>query len=78
MTPDEARTEFFDGRWNVPTVDGPEPNAVVVFTTTESPETGHVGWCWWAQGRMGDAESYAAACEAAEAALDRKWKRHDP
>lgn len=46
-----------------------EPLALVTYATEPSPETGHVGWCWWAQGRMGEANSYEAACAAAEAAL---------
>lgn len=64
-------TEFVDGRWIHPSPSGPEPDAVVTYTTVPSPETGHVGWCWWARGRMGDAQSYEDAKRAAEAALRR-------
>ena len=43
-----------------------EPLAVVTYATEPSPETGHVGWCWWARGRMGEAATYEAAKAAAE------------
>lgn len=40
-----------------------------------SPETGHVGWCWWAMGSMGDAPSYEAARDAAVAEIQRRMDR---
>ena len=61
--------EFVDGKWGLP--GHYEPDALVVWTEEPSPETGHVGWCWWAQGRMGDAPTLEAAKTAAEAALRR-------
>jgi hypothetical protein len=64
-------TEYVEGEWCWPT-DGSEPAAVVTFASEPSPETGHVGWCWWALGTMGDAKSYEDACRAAEAALHRR------
>jgi hypothetical protein len=48
--------EFVDGKWGPP--GHLEPDALVV-------------WCWWAQGRMGDAPTLEAAKAAAEAALRR-------
>ena len=70
--------EYVDGRW----ICGDEatsltdPDAVIVYTQTESPETGHVGWCWWALGAMGDAATLAEAMRAAErAAAERTAKR---
>ena len=36
---------LFEGR-----AEGPEPWAVITRTDEPSPETGHVGWCWWAMG----------------------------
>ena len=60
--------ELCDGVWGLATMDG-EPSAVVVYATEPSPETGHVGWCWCAQGKMGDAPSLDAAKASAESAL---------
>ena len=44
---------------------GPEPSAVITYTDEPSPETGDVGWCWWADGW--GAPTYEDACRAAEA-----------
>jgi len=49
-----------------------EPLAVVQFTEEPDPETGHVGWCWWAMGAMGDAPTYEEACERALAEVERR------
>ena len=46
-----------------------EPDAVITYTTEPSPETGHVGWIWWANGKMGETKTYAEAKAAAESAL---------
>jgi hypothetical protein len=62
-------TEYFEGEWRLPTADGAEPWAVVTYAEEPSPETGHVGWCWWAPGEMGDAPTYDSACAAAVASL---------
>jgi hypothetical protein len=45
---------------------GCEPLAIVTYSEEPSPETGHVGWCWWAMGRMGDAPSFIEAQMAAQ------------
>lgn len=71
MTLYEKKTEFVDGRWIEPT-DTSDPSAVVMHTTEPSPETGHVGWCWWALGAMGEASTYEEACAAAVAELQRR------
>ena len=68
----EVPTEFYDGEWHFPKADGPEPWAVITYTDEPSPETGHVGWCWWARGSMGDAPSYEAARDAAVAEIQRR------
>ena len=68
----QVPTEYVEGRWIFPDADGPEPLAVVTYTQEPSPETGHVGWVWWALGRMGDAVSYDAAKLAVEDYLRRK------
>lgn len=68
----EVPTEFFEGEWHFPKADDPEPWAVITYTDEPSPETGHVGWCWWAMGSMGDAPSYEAACDAAVAEIQRR------
>jgi hypothetical protein len=65
---DSRPTEFVDGRWHFPTHDS-VPEAVVAYATEPSPETGHVGWCWWALGDMGEAPTYESACAAAVASL---------
>lgn len=68
--------EYREGEWTLPSRD-PEPNAedeapaYVVFCSEPSPETGHVGWCWWALGHMGDAPTLDEAKAAAERALAR-------
>lgn len=60
-------TEYVDGEWVV--AGEYEPAAVITYVPEPSPETGHVSWCWWALGRMGDAPSYEAAKAAAEAVI---------
>lgn len=70
-----APTEFVDGQWVLPGEH--EPAAVVTYAIEPSPETGHVGWCWWARGDMGDAPSYEQAKAAAEAALGQQGERDD-
>ena len=70
--------ELVDGKWRCGERGadyGREAEAVITYATEPSPETGHVGWVWWAQGKMGDAESLQAAREAAEAALNLKKGR---
>lgn len=67
-----APTEFFEGDWYVAgaaAADGPEPWAIVTYASEPSPETGHVGWCWWALGKMGDSPSYEQARTAAQLEL---------
>jgi hypothetical protein len=68
----EVPTEFFEGEWHFSKPDGPEPWAVVTYAENPSPETGHVGWCWWAMGSMGEAPTYEAARDAAMVALKRR------
>lgn len=63
-------TEFWGGNWHWPS--NAEPLAVITYAVEPSPETGHVGWCWWANGRMGDAPNYAAARAAAEDSLQKE------
>ncbi len=46
-------------------------SACVVYTTEPSPETGHMGWVWWALGRMGDSNTLKYAMAQAEAKLDQ-------
>ena len=60
--------EFYDGRWSVGHSER-EPDAVITYATEPCMETGHVGWCWWAKGRMGDATTLAEAMKRARAAL---------
>lgn len=65
-------TEFFNGEWHFPHAEGPEPLALITYTEEPSPENGHVGWCWWAMGKMGDAPTYEAACDAAVTEIQRR------
>lgn len=67
----EVPTEFVEGEWCWPTDDS-DPAAVVTYSEEPSPETGHVGWMWWALGAMGDAPTYDAACMAAVAEIQRR------
>lgn len=68
----EVATELIDGVWSFPGTEGPAPSAVITYTDEPSPETGDVGWCWWADGSMGCAPTYEDACRAAEAAIYRR------
>jgi hypothetical protein len=47
-------------------------SGAVANSEEPSPETGHVGWMWWALGAMGDAPTYEASCDAAVAELQRR------
>lgn len=69
LTDDDMATEYHEGEWHVPTPNVPEPWAVVTYAAEPSSETGHVGWCWWALGRFGDADSCEEAKQKAEKAL---------
>lgn len=66
---DQPCYELRGGKWTLAKMSDEEPSAIVVYATEPSPETGHVGWCWWAQGKMGDAPSLDAAKASAESAL---------
>ena len=68
----QVPTEYVEGEWCWPAADGQEPWAVITFASEPSPETGHVGWCWWALGDMGDATTYDEARQKAEASLQRR------
>lgn len=65
--------EFIDGEWIFGGTES-EASAVIAYATEPSPETGHVGWVWWALGRMGDAatlrEAMAKAIETAQHVID--------
>ena len=63
-------TEYVEGEWTTPTDDS-DPAAVITYTENPSPETGHIGWLWWALGKMGEAPSYEAAKSAAECVVRR-------
>lgn len=52
--------EFRAGRWAHGDGDD-DPAAVITYSTTPSPETGHVGWVWWARGKTGEASSLREA-----------------
>jgi hypothetical protein len=61
-----------NGVARLPQTEGQEPAAVITYTDEPSPETGDVGWCWWAHGSMGCAPTYEGACRAAEAEIKRR------
>ena len=63
--------EWIDGEW-IYGDRNPEPleaAACITYTEESSPETGHVGWCWWALGKMGEAKSLKEAMTKAEAVI---------
>lgn len=64
--------EFVNGEWHNDDLDRGNPDAFVTHTLVPSPETGHVGWVWWAQGRMGEATSVEDAKLKASVALAAK------
>lgn len=45
--------------------------AVVIYAHLPSPETGHIGWVWWALGKMGEAASLDEAKRKAVEALTK-------
>ena len=70
LSVNRLHTEYWGERWHWPS--NAEPQALVTYAETESPETGHVGWCWWALGKMGESATYEAAKLAAEAVARSK------
>ena len=60
-----------DGKWifGDKEKENADIKAYVVYTTQPCPETGHEGWGWWAQGRMGESASLKEAMSQAEAKL---------
>lgn len=67
--------EYVEGEWRFGCKDPepPEHAAVITYASEPSPETGHVEWCWWALGRMGDAPTLPdamAACMVHIRAID--------
>lgn len=68
--------EYVEGEWRFGCSD-PEPTehaAVITYAAEPSPETGHVGWCWWALGKMGESptlpDAMAACMVRIRAAID--------
>ena len=74
MSCPEPCYELHGGKWSLAKLSSEEPEAVVVYATEPSPETGHAGWCWWALGAIGEASSAEAAMEAAESRLRARAK----
>lgn len=62
---------YVEGEWifGGGEIDREDVGAIITYTTEPSPETGHVGWCWWALGKMGDAPKLEQARLAAEAVI---------
>jgi hypothetical protein len=65
--------EYVEGEWRCgcKDVEPPPAGACIVFTPEPSPETGDVGWCWWAFGQMGSARTLMEARERCEAIISR-------
>lgn len=63
-----APLDYVGGEWLVNSE--VEQQALVTFASESSPETGHVGWLWWANGDMGESPSYEQARLDAVAALE--------
>lgn len=58
--------EYVEGEWRFGCSD-PEPTehaAVITYAIEPSAETGHVGWCWWALGKMGESPTLPDAMAA--------------
>lgn len=72
---DCVATEYVGGQWVE--AGESEPEAVITYSTVASPETGHIGWMWWAKGKMGDAQTCRGAKNDAVAAL-RGWNKEAP
>lgn len=68
---DPLPIDYVEGEWRYGCHDDAEPVMIVTYASEPSPETGHVGWVWWAQGKMGEATTLPRAMRAAEAALQR-------
>lgn len=64
--------EYVEGEWRYGCRDPepPEAAACIVYTTEPSPETGHIGWCWWALGKMGAARTLREARDMCEAVIE--------
>jgi protein gp37 len=72
LDPDRYCDEYVEGEWIFGRVQGEgegEAGAVITYATEPSPETGDVGWCWWAMGEMGEAKDIKEAMAAAEAVM---------
>lgn len=63
--------EYVEGEWRYGCRDPEsfEAAACITFATEPSPETGHIGWCWWALGKMGDARTLREARDICEAII---------
>lgn len=68
---DPLPIEYVEGEWVFGGTEA-ESAAVITYATEPSPETGHVGWVWWALGKMGDAPTLTAAREAAETVVRKE------
>lgn len=71
---DPLPIEWIEGEWNYGDrrPEPPEAAACITYAEEPSPETGHVGWCWWALGKMGEAKSLKEAMAKCEAVI-RAW-----
>lgn len=61
----ELECEHVDGEWVLSTSHC-DVAAVISYALDASPETGHIGWIWWAMGNMGEAKTYVDAKAKAE------------
>lgn len=69
----ERESVWCEGEWTTPFDDDDGSiAAVITYAEEPSPETGHVGWCWWALGKVGDAPSFAEAQRRAGAVVMRR------
>jgi len=73
---DALPIEYVEGEWRYGCRDPepPEAAACITFAAEPSPETGHIGWCWWALGKMGDAATLDEAKAKAEAVLQARME----
>jgi hypothetical protein len=61
---------WIEGEWIFGSSGEDEEAAVITYATEPSPETGHVGWCWWALGKIGSSKTLKEAMAYAENRLE--------
>lgn len=66
---EETVLSYREGEWLYLPRCSEDVMATVHYSSEECAETGLSGWCWWAVGEYGSAQSESLAREAAERSL---------